>query len=127
MQDNNTQPQIVTKTIARAIEMLTASGAKFKVISPNGDEFGELEVTKPTERKKKVFKHKHGALRDIYLPHMQALQPNEVATITVREAGVTLEDVRGSACAWATKHWGSGAYTSGIDKTFNNVEILRIK
>ncbi len=125
MQDN-TQPQIVTKTIARAIEMLTASGAKFKVISPNGEEFGELEVVQHVE-KKKVFKHKHGTLRNIYLPHLQSLNPNEVATIPVREEGVTVEDVRGSACAWATAHWGKGTYTSGVDKTFNNVEILRIK
>lgn len=126
MQDNNTQPQIVTKTIARAIEMLTASGAKFKVISPNGEEFGELEVVQHVE-KKKVFKHKHGTLRNIYLPHLQSLKTSEVATIPVREEGVTLEDVRGSACAWATKHWGKGAYTTSLDKTFNNVEILRIK
>ena len=126
MQDNQTQPTIVTKTIARAIEMLTASGAKFKVISPNGDEFGELEVAQQVERKKN-FKFKHGFLLSIYLPHVENLQAGEVAQIPVREDGVALEDVRGAACAWMTTHWGKGTYTTGIDKTFNTVEVLRIK
>lgn len=127
MQDNQAQqPTIVTKTIDRAIEMLKASGAKFKVISPNGDEFGELEVAQHVE-KKKTFKFKHGFLLSIYLPHVENLKEGEVAQIPVREEGVDVEDVRGAACAWMNTHWGNGSYTTGIDRTFNTVEVLRIK
>jgi hypothetical protein len=127
MQDNQTQqPEIITKTIARAVAMLTASGAKFKVISPNGEEFGELVLAAPEPDKKRKNKYKFGTLHSIYIPHLQNLNPNEVATIPVDTlSGITLEDVRGAACAWATTHWGRGAYTTNLDRTFNNVEVLR--
>ena len=125
MQETKTQPEIVTKTINRAIEMLAAAGAKFKVISPDGAEFGALEVVKHAD-KKKVFKYKHGTLRDIYIPCLASLKAGEVAQIKV-PSGIELEDVRGAACAWMSTHWGNETYTSGIDKTFNTVEILRVK
>ena len=125
MQETKAQPAIVTKTISRAIEMLTASGAQFKVISPDGTEFGELEVVQHAD-KKKVFKYKHGTLRDIYLPSLLCLNAGEVAQIKVPE-DIGLEDVRGAACAWMSTNWGKETYTSGVDKMFHTVEVLRVK
>jgi hypothetical protein len=126
MQDNQTQqPEIITKTIAKAVELLKASGAQFKVISPNGDEFGELEVV---AAKQKTFRFGHGELSRIYKPLLETLKVGEVATVKNPDASkYDLEDIRGSAAAWIGKHWGSEAHTSTIDRAFNTVEILRIK
>ena len=107
--------------------MLTASGAKFKVISPNGDEFGELEVAKVSD-KAKTFRFAHGELSTIYKPILAGLKANEVATIKNPDpTKYDIEDIRSSACAWACKHWGNEAHTSTIDRTFDTLEILRIK
>ena len=126
MQDNQTQPTIVTKTITRAIEMLTASGAKFKVISPNGDEFGELEVQPP--KGKKHFRYAHGELANHYKPLLEKLKVGEVATFKNPDPNkYDIEDFRSSACSWISKEWGLGAHTSTIDRDFDTLEILRVK
>lgn len=125
MQDNQNQPQVITKTIAKAVELLKASGAKFKVISPNGEEFGELEVV---AAKQKTFRFAHGELCNIYRAQLEGLSVGEIATIKNPDTTkYDLEDIRSSACSWISKHWGTDAHTSTIDRTFDAIEILRIK
>ena len=56
-------PEIVKRTIAQAIKLLDASGAKYKIIDQDGNEFGDLVVaigqnkgekqTKQTNKKQK--------------------------------------------------------------------------
>ena len=128
MQDQNQtqQPQVITKTIAKAVELLKASGAKFKVISPNGEEFGELEVQAP--KGKKTFRFAHGEISCIYKPVLESLAIGEVATIKNPDANrFDIEDIRSSACSWISKNWGTDAHTSTIDRTFDTLEILRVK
>ena len=125
MQDNQNQPQVITKTIAKAVELLKASGAKFKVISPNGDEFGELEVA---PEKQKTFRFTRGELSSFYKPLLENLKVGEVATFKNPDpAKYDIEDFRSSACSWISKEWGIGAHTSTIDRTFDTLEILRVK
>ena len=125
MQETKTQPAIITKTIARAVEMLNASGAQFKVISPDGTEFGKLEVL---AEKQKTFRFKRGEIRMIYSSALESLKVGEVATIKNPDpTKYDVEDIRGSAAAWAGKNWGNDAHTSRIDRDFNLVEILRVK
>ena len=125
MQDNQNQPQVITKTIAKAVELLKASGAKFKVISPNGEEFGELEVA---VEKKKTFRYAHGELASFYKPLLENLQPGEVAMFKNPDPSkYDIEDFRSSACSWISKEWGNGAHTSTIDRRFDTLEILRVK
>jgi len=125
MQDNKTQPIVITKTIAKAVELLKASGAQFKVISPNGDEFGELEVT---AEKKKTFRFTRGELAAFYKPALESLKVGEVATIKNPDPSkYDIEDFRSSACSWISKHWGLESHTSTIDRNFDVLEILRIK
>ena len=123
MQDNNTQPAVVTKAINKAIELLKASGAKFKVISPNGTEFGELEIA---PEKKKHFKYEYGALKAVFIEYLKDLKEAEVAQIKVPDS-IDVEDVRSSACAWMATNWGAGTYTTTVDRDFNVVEVLRVK
>ena len=126
MQDNKAQPQVITKTIAKAVELLKASGAQFKVISPDGTEFGELEVQ--AQKGKKIFRFGHGEISCIYKPHLEKLNVGEVATIKNPDTDkFDIEDIRSSACSWISKHWGAEAHTSTIDRTFNTIEILRVK
>lgn len=127
MQDQNQtqQPAVITKTIAKAVELLKASGAQFKVISPNGDEFGELEVA---AEKKKTFRFAHGELANHYKPVLEHLKVGEVATFKNPDpTKYDIEDFRSSACSWISKEWGIGAHTSTIDRTFDTLEILRVK
>lgn len=125
MQDNQNQPQVITKTIAKAVELLKASGAKFKVISPNGEEFGELEVV---AAKQKTFRFAHGEVCNIYRAQLSSLAVGDVATIVNPDpTKYDLEDIRGSAASWIGKHWGTDAHTSTIDRTFDTIEILRVK
>lgn len=127
MQDQNQtqQPAVITKTIAKAVELLKASGAKFKVISPNGDEFGELEVQ---AKKSKTFRFAHGELANHYKPLLENLKVGEVATFKNPDPNkYDIEDFRSSACSWISKEWGLGAHTSTIDRDFDTLEILRVK
>ena len=126
MQDNQTQqPAVITKTIAKAVELLKASGAQFKVISPNGEEFGELEVA---PEKSKHFRFTRGELSSYYKPLLENLKVGEVATFKNPDpTKYDIEDFRSSACSWISKEWGLGAHTSTIDRDFDTLEILRVK
>ena len=126
MQDNQVQqPAVITKTIAKAVELLKASGAQFKVISPNGDEFGELEVA---PEKQKTFRFTRGELSSFYKPLLENLKVGEVATFKNPDPSkYDIEDFRSSACSWISKERGIGAHTSTIDRTFDTLEILRVK
>ena len=124
-QNQTQQPAVITKTIAKAVELLKASGAKFKVISPNGEEFGELEVA---AEKSKTFRFTRGELSQFYKPVLENLQVGQVATFKNPDpTKYDIEDFRSSACSWISKEWGNGAHTSTIDRTFDTLEILRVK
>jgi len=123
MKTNGTaQPEIISKTIASAVRLLNATGAKYKVIAPDGTEYGDLviQTEKPRVR---VTTHERGYYNDHITPFLGGVKPGDVVTIPYK-AGSTPIEMRSVATAKCHQLWGKGSYTSSVGK--HGVEILRI-
>jgi hypothetical protein len=118
-------PAITMKTIEQAIRLLTATGCKYKVITTDGQEFGELEIVRAPVKKKKVFGklYPFGAMHKHYYPHLVNLQVGDVACIPV--APFDNNSLQSAVTGWASKTWGSGNYKTCVVN--NEVQVLRVQ
>lgn len=110
--------------VDRAINMLTAVGAQFKIITADGTEYGQLEVVQPKARKTKVYLRPIGELHAYYSPFIIGMKPGEAVQIPF--GPYEAEDVRGPLTAWCCSHWGKGNYMTVVNRDKRCVEVLRI-
>ena len=120
------QLQITTKAIQQAVALLRAAGAQFKIISPNGDAFGELEV-KPIKASggRKPDHYKRGVLLDHARPFVAETGVGDIALIPFGEFDGKI--LYGSVCSHLSREWGAGSYTSTRNDPMKRIEVLRTK
>ena len=109
----------------KAIALLNASGAQYKVIFSDGTEYGELEAVQKKRTRNVTIPY--GTLQPLYKPYIDEMQVGSVIQLSIAEAealGGTATSLRSAASAYASKLWGNGTYISTI--TDKHVEILRI-
>lgn len=120
--------QVLRKLLDQSVKHLQAlEGRKhitFKIITAEGEEFGNLEV-KPVKKKKKksASLYPHGELTKYVTPIMSGVKPDQVVSIPVGKYDA--ERLRSNACSWASATWGKGTYSSTVPKGKNSVEIYR--
>ena len=113
---------IKTEAIKKAIRMLDAVKAQYKVISEDGQEFGELEVadSKPKRSVRHRFFAQTGYLEKI----------NNMATVDVVSLSPptdsTCEQMRSAVCGSLNRKYGGGSCITTINKATNQIEVLRI-
>lgn len=117
------QPEVVTKTIQKAVALLKASGCQFKVITMDGEEFGDLEVV---HKKTKQLRdgRKYGELSKHIAPHLK-LSARVGDVLEIPSGRYNAEHIRSALCAILTKRWGSGSYTTAIAS--DSVQVMRIQ
>jgi len=113
-------PEIVKRTIAQAIKLLDASGCKYKVIDQDGNEYGVLTVSEP-KKSSRTFKHKPGTMHRFYYPLIKDMKVGDV--VVLKNFDFDASDLQGAITAWASEHWGKGAYKTCV--VGPDVEILR--
>ena len=116
--------------VERAVQLLRASGASFKVIWFD-KEYGELEV-KPVKPAKGNGTHrakaeaegrKYGDLKNHYWPVVQGLSVGEVVVVPF---GTFRKDTLQKAVSSGLCHlWGSGSNITSLSDA--GVEVLRVK
>lgn len=119
--------EIEKHTLNKAIAILSALKVQYKVITADGDEYGELEVVhkkaRTVQRRVQV-----GTYRDLFTETLTktpvgGVEQFSLALVKTIE-GSDPELFRSALTAHASKLWGTGNYTSTITDT--DVEILRI-
>jgi hypothetical protein len=113
-------PEIVKRTIAQAIKLLDASGAKYKIIDQDGNQYGSLIVTEP-KKASKSYKHPPGTMHKFYYPLIKDMQPGDV--VAIKNFDFEPRALQGAVTAWASEHWGKGSYKTCM--VGPDVEILR--
>jgi len=109
----------------RAINTLTGLKAKYKIILPDGTEYGDLQVLPPAKlRTRAASLHPVGSLTKHFIPYLKDMPPGGAAKVPFAE--FKPENLRGSMAAWCNKHWGTGASITTIDHTGKFVEIVRL-
>lgn len=123
----STLPEIIVNTIQRTANMMDKNGIQYKIIMPDGTEYGSLVTApqgltnggKPRQRKGAIYGH--GVLADHIAPYMDNLQSGEVAVIPLNGYDVT--SVASAVSGRAHNKWGNGTYTT--HRTPTAVEIMR--
>lgn len=105
------------RELTRAINFIAAVGCKYKIITPDGQEFGELQIAK------RCRTYDYGVLRQHYKPQLN--MDAVIGEIQFVDCGeLAPESVRSGVCAYLTDHWGPSTYVTTIKDSI--VEILRI-
>lgn len=110
---------IKTKTIAQAIRLLNATGAQYKIIAPDGQEHGTLEVL----RKPLITRRHNHFAKSGFIDRIKACAVAEVLVLDVPDDS-TADEFRKAVCSAASRHLGNGNYTTNING--ETVELLRI-
>jgi hypothetical protein len=115
---------IQKQTIAKLVAALNGVNASYKIILPDGTEYGALE-TKPVKIKGgRTQPYERGVLLAYVRPFLANLKPGEVAVIP---AGVYDMDYL-APCAYreAFELYGKGGSTGARNDKNGTVEILRL-
>ena len=112
--------------IAKLVNVLNGVGASYKIILPDGTEYGALE-TKPVKVKKarsKASPYPRGELRNYVLPFLTDLARGDVASVPYGSYPGPLLAAR----CYSTGHalWGPGGCTGSRNDKTQAVEILRL-
>ncbi len=113
------------KTIAvqRAINLLNSSGAKYKIVMPDGSEYGELQIAAP-EKQKRERRYPMGYMRSYYRPLIENMKPGDIVRVPVSE--FDLESLQSGLCAYASANWGNQSAITRRAPEHNAVEIMRV-
>lgn len=118
----NQMPEVVRKTVETAVRLLEATGVGYKVVTPDGKEYGKLTVVTP---KKRIINtdREYGAIRKYYDRFVQYdAEVGDVFEIPMTKE-FTAEEIRSGVCAKLSTRWGKGTYTTAI--AGDKVQILR--
>ncbi len=108
------------RELQRAVKFMAAIGCSFKVIAPNGEEFGELEVV--AARQRAGLRYKRGAIRSHYKAQLSL--DAGIGEVQVVDCGeFDLETIRGGISSMLTREWGKGTYTTSSSGT--QVHVMR--
>ena len=114
------------KALVRLIAVLSSLQAKYKIILPDGTEYGTLEVkaTKPERKtREKIYPHgERAAWASALIGHMQ---PNDVLSIPVEGSGYKPLVARQAITATAHRLWGVGNYITCLNEGSTHVEVMR--
>lgn len=115
---------IQLKQITQWSQMLDKWDVPYKIMLPDGKEFGALEVVTKKNRARAVRSYPFGSIKNHFLPFLNKLHPGEVTVVPAGE--FDLEVLRGSLASWACKEWGNKSHTTYINRKTQTVEILRL-
>ena len=111
---------IQLKELARCIKFIEATDCKYKIITPDGQEFGQLEVMVKMTRR--PLKYPFGSVAKHYKQQLNLNLPvGDVQEIACGE--YPPEMIRGGLASMLSVKWGKDTYATATKG--NVVEILR--
>lgn len=116
-------PDIKTVALQKALAWLNASGAMYKVIMPDGAEYGTLVAKPPKpekERKRRPMAFPKGEMIGYWMPFIKDLKNGDVAIIPKDKYDI--ESLRAAITSWALRNWGPDSVISA--KRGDTVEVL---
>lgn len=121
---------MTTKVLEQVLNLLASVEAKYKIVLPDGAEYGELLIAPPAPpppvRKKKVFVNPPGTLLKFYKSYLEGMQVGNVATVPVHDS-FKASAMQSAMTAYACNNWGAGSAMSHYDKEKNTIELMRVK
>lgn len=115
------------KKFREALAILALVGAKFKVITPDGSEYGDLEVRTIRSGSSKAHfpRYKHGETRRFFMQYLLAMKAGDAKVIDCKEYDprVIARDISSYCC----QTFGNGSVSCLADREEKTVEIFALK
>jgi hypothetical protein len=123
--------EVQEKKLKQAIDMLELLGLEFKVIRPDGFEYGKLEVKPPEPPKpepkkiKKLPKYKRGETRSFFVPIISKMEAGHAEAIYCKgyDARVIARDIS----SYCVNTFGRESISCVTNREANTVEVLALK
>jgi hypothetical protein len=119
--------ELKNRVLIDALKRIDSLGVQYKIIAPDGKEYGTLVVAAPVPekvRKRAPHKYPHNALRDYVLGYITTMGPGDEVIIPVGD--FDLKSLQSSVSSRAGQMWGAGNYLTTRDPIRNGVEVLRV-
>lgn len=115
--------EIQLKELMRMIKFIEGTGCQYKIITPDGQEFGGLN-TKP-QPKRAPLERPYGELISFYKPQINLDAPvGSVQEVSFGEYVPT--KIQSGICSYLSREWGKDTYTTFINPKTSLIEILRV-
>ena len=125
--------EVQEKKLKQAIDMLELLGLEFKVIRPDGFEYGKLEVKppappkppKPAPKVKNLPKYKRGETRSFFVPIISEMEAGHAKAIYCKgyDARVIARDIS----SYCVNTFGRESISCVTKREANTVEVLALK
>jgi hypothetical protein len=113
---------VVTADVLRKLSLVKA---QYKIILPDGTEFGDLEIVRAKSGVKRVSTVPRGFYKDIYFPVVQGMQVGDVGEIPVPE-GCKQPALLAAVSAWFCSKHGNGSAKTMFNTNTGRIEVLRM-
>ena len=113
-----------TRTVHQLISTLSGMGAKYKIIMPDGTEYGELEIKLPENKKTKNIVYTRGTTRAYYEPFLSKLHAGEETSVPFADWDPKI--LKSNIHSWCFDNWGSRNYMIEKDDENKCVCVLRM-
>lgn len=133
MYGNRAVPKVIEKTMTNAFAQLKAAGCSFRVVDLLGNEV----VYDPSnrlsarggpvmpQRRRRSSLRPFGQLSNYFKPYINDMKPGDLVNVPCGDYDI--ESLRSALSAHMCTRWGSGSYTTSINKIAECIEVLRIK
>lgn len=106
--------------LEKAIRLLDATGCKYRICTPGGNWFGDLNLEKP----KRKFKYPKGEKVTYLRQHLGNIQVGDV--VKVPSDKYDIGDLQKSISSYLSKTLGPKSHTTAMNRDDNCVEVLRV-
>jgi hypothetical protein len=123
---------IINNTLQKTLRTLTAIGAKYIIVMPDGTQHGhgDLVLAPPPKVKTRKInqdgqpRRVRGELSKVVAPFIKDMQVGDVVTVPQQE-GISRQDLVKSLSSHAIHMWGTGSAAVMHNFDTNQAEILR--
>jgi len=116
---------IRTVALNRAITLLDSVGAQYKIIAPDGGEFGELIAAPPRSGGRAPLEHPYGDISAYYQPLVEGMEIGDVVQVPISR--FSLKAIQGGVASFAGAMWGAGSVMTQQRPDEGLVDVFRIK
>ena len=121
--------ELKNRVLVDALKRIDSLGVQYKIIAPDGTEYGTLVAFVPTPKKEQTRKrapHKYprNALRDYVTPYLYTMVPGDEVFIPF--GAFDVEALQSTVASRAFHMWGAGNYVTSRDLTRCGVSLLRV-
>jgi len=121
--------ELKQRVLLDALKRIDNLGVQYKIIAPDGAEYGTLVAVQPKvkpvkARVRRSPKYAQGELKTYISPFVDELQPGKEVFVPIDKYDV--EAIQSALAGYGFKYWGGGNYVTERDWSRSGVTILRV-